>query len=463
MNEQSDSGKTQTVTVVGAGLVGSLLSIFLTRHGFAVDLFERRSDMRKHAISAGRSINLAISNRGIHALSLLELDKEILPQSIPMKGRMIHARDGELTFQAYGKDESEYINSISRATLNKALMTYAENSGKVKISFNQKITGMDFDKRLLHVFDEESKKTYDKKIDVVIGTDGSASAIRADMMRLDSYSTSEETLSHGYKELLIPVNQDGSFALEKNALHIWPRGSYMLIALPNFEGSFTVTLFLPFKGPLSFESLQNPSDVKKFFQEEFPDAYQLIPNLEEAFFANPTGHMVTVKSNRWHVDGSTLLMGDAAHGIVPFFGQGMNCGFEDCTIFHQLLEEAGGDPNWSQLFARFTELRRTNTDAIADMAVENFTEMRDKVADPQFLLQKQVESILQKQFPGKYISRYSLVTFSLVPYRQAYESGLAQQDILQELCAGLSRAEDVDLAKAEKLISVRLNSRASVT
>lgn len=447
----------EKIALVGAGLIGSLLAIYLARRGFSVDMYERRPDMRVEEISAGRSINLAISTRGIHALARLGLDDEILSRAVPMRGRMIHSLTGELTFQPYGMNDRECINSISRATLNKALMSQAENTGKVKIFFNQKAVGMDFHTGELSLLNEHTKDVCTYKYDRVIGTDGSASAIRHEMLALPGYSCNESALEYGYKELVISPANDGSFKLEKNALHIWPRGNFMLIALPNFEGSYTCTLFLPFEGELSFAKLTTDRQVEEFFNKYFADAVPLLDDLCNTFRSNPTGHMVTVKTAPWNVGGKVLLLGDAAHGIVPFFGQGMNCGFEDCTVLDHLLEKAEtSNPNWETLFKNLYELRKVHTDAIADMAVENFVEMRDKVADKNFLLQKAVEKVLQREFPGKYLSRYALVTFSNIPYKVALDVGVVDEEILAELCTNLSDPEKVDLNKAEKLIDAKL-------
>jgi kynurenine 3-monooxygenase len=452
--------KNDRIALVGAGLVGSLLAIFMARRGFKVDMYERRPDMRTEAISAGRSINLAISTRGINALARLGIDDEILSQAVPMRGRMMHSPQGELTFQAYGMNDKQCINSISRATLNKALMTHAEKDGHAQIFFNQKVVGANFETGELFIEDHKSGETRSEIYSRVIGTDGSASAIRHEMLKLPNYSCTESLLEYGYKELVVLPNPDGSFKLERNALHIWPRGNFMLIALPNFEGSFTCTLFLPFKGDVSFEQLTNDEQVADFFEKYFADAVPHIESLCETFRSNPTGHMVTVKTFPWNVGGQALLMGDAAHGIVPFFGQGMNCGFEDCTVFDQLLEELNADSSssfdWSLLFDTLSEQRKINTDAIADMAVENFVEMRDKVADARFLLEKAVEKVLQKHFPGRYLSRYALVTFSNIPYKVAMDVGEIDNEILAELCEGLADPEKVDLALAEKLIDEKL-------
>lgn len=449
---------TNSITLVGAGLVGSLLALFLARRGLSVRVLERRPDMRKQAISAGRSINLAISERGINALRKLGIADEVLKHAVPMKGRMMHSLQSELTFQPYGTHESEFINSISRATLNKILMTKAEETGAVQFHFSKRVTGVDVDTGQLFVVDELSERFDTQEIGVLIGTDGSASAVRSDMQKLHGYKFDSSNLDYGYKELVIPPADGGGFRMERNALHIWPRGAHMLIALPNFEGSFTCTLFLPFAGPVSFDSLNSDAAVQAFFRGEFPDAVPLIDKLLQTFKQNPMGHMTTIKANRWNVGGKVLLMGDAAHGIVPFFGQGMNCGFEDCTIIDELLQKYGDarGVDWESVFNEVTKVRPPNTDAIADMAVENFIEMRDRVGDRFFLLQKQVEKVLTNRFPGRYVSRYALVTFSNVPYKLAFDAGVVQEKILKELCFGLSDPNAVDLVRAEKLIDEKL-------
>lgn len=441
------------VTVVGAGLVGSLLAMYLARRGFRVDVLERRPDMRRETVDAGRSINLAISTRGLHALRQVGLEEEALRHAIPMRGRMIHPVRGELAFQAYGKDASQHINSLSRAWLNQFLMTRAEETGRVHLRFRQRVTGIDFESGALTVHDDASGETRHQETPVLFGTDGANSVVRTAMTEQLGYTASQEQLSHGYKELTIPAGPGGSFRMEKNALHIWPRGAYMLIALPNEDGSFTCTLFLPFTGPVSFATLDTPAAVRAFFEERFPDALALIPDLVETFFRNPTGHMVTVKSAPWHVGGRAVVLGDAAHAIVPFFGQGMNCGFEDCVVLDACMQR---HTDWEGVFAEFSSLRKTHADAIADMAVENFIEMRDSTADPRFLLEKGVEKVLLNAFPGDFVSRYTLVSFSRVPYRLAYQVGAIAGGIVSELSQGLSRPEDVDLTRARRLIDERL-------
>ena len=324
------------ITLIGSGLTGPLLAISLVKRGFPVQLYERRPDMRRVRISAGRSINLALSTRGIHALREAGLWDEIANILIPMRGRMMHSVTGELTFMPYGKDETEVINSISRADLNIALMNAAEKSG-VTIHFNERCTGFDLRSGAVHLRNEETGAETVVDSNVVIGTDGATSAIRTEMLKLPRFNFSQQYLDYGYKELTIPAAPGGRHVFETHALHIWPRGTFMLIALPNIDGTFGCILFLPFEGDdISFEALDNEAKVLSFFEAQFPDALRLMPNLVENFFANPTGAMVTVKCSPWHVDGKALLLGDAAHAIVPFFGQGMNCAFEDCTYFLEL-------------------------------------------------------------------------------------------------------------------------------
>ena len=443
----------QRISVVGAGLNGPLLALGLMERGHEVEIYERRPDMRRVRMSAGRSINLALSTRGIHALTQAGLWTQMQDIIIPMKGRMMHSASSELTFQPYGKDESEVINSISRAELNISLMNAAENRG-VKIWFHHRCLGVDSRTGDLRLRDEDSGNDVMVESDVVIGCDGSASAIRNEMLKLPRFNFSQQYLDYGYKELTIPARADGSHVLEKNALHIWPRGNYMLIALPNIDGTFACILFLPFDGANSFANLTTHAAVQEFFTSRFPDACALMPNLTDNFFANPTGAMVTIKCSPWHVDEKALLLGDAAHAIVPFFGQGINCGFEDCTVFLDLLDHYG--PDWKRVFSEFEQARKVNTDAIADLAVENFVEMRDKVADPNFLLRKKIELALEAKYPRHFIPKYAMVTFHRVPYSTALQRGQVQDAMLSELCEGLERVEDLDWSHADRLIRTEL-------
>jgi kynurenine 3-monooxygenase len=447
------TSKSETITLIGAGLNGPLLAIGLVRRGFQVEMIERRPDMRRVRISAGRSINLAISTRGIHALAQAGLWREMRNIIIPMRGRMMHSLKSELTFQPYGKSEAEVINSISRADLNIALMNAAEAEG-VKISFQQRCTGMDLKTGALELHDEQSGATRVHNSTVAIGCDGSASAIRAEMLKLSRFNFSQQYLDYGYKELTIPALTAGKHALETNALHIWPRGNYMLIALPNVDGTFACILFLPFEGPDSFAQLSGRQDMLEFCQERFPDAVPLMPDLVDNFFANPTGAMVTVKCSPWHVNGRALLLGDAAHAIVPFFGQGINCGFEDCSCLLQLIDQHGDD--WKRVFSEFEQARKVNTDAIADLAIENFVEMRDRVADVRFLFRKKVELALEARYPDLFVPKYAMVTFHRTPYSIALERGRVQERMLAELCDGIERVEDLDWNKADRLIRGQL-------
>lgn len=445
--------RSETITLIGAGLNGPLLALGLVERGFKVEIYEKRPDMRRVRLSAGRSINLALSTRGIHALSEAGLWTEMRKIVIPMKGRMMHSVTSELTFQPYGKDEAEVIHSISRAELNIALMNAAEAQG-VKICFQQRCTGIALKSGELQLRgernDEQTEEDRIQETAVVIGCDGSASAIRGEMLKLNRVNFSQQYLDYGYKELTIPAGPGGNHALETNALHIWPRGNYMLIALPNVDGTFACILFLPFDGPDSFAQLTSHSAVREFFCSRFPDALPLMPDLADNFFANPTGAMVTIKCSPWHAEGRVLLLGDAAHAIVPFFGQGINCGFEDCTCLLDLLDCHGAD--WPRVFKEFEKARKVNTDAIADLAVENFVEMRDRVADPRFLLRKKVELALEARYPRVFVPKYSMVTFHRVPYTVALRRGQLQDQMLTELCDRIERVEDLDWSKAERLV-----------
>jgi kynurenine 3-monooxygenase len=437
------------ITLIGAGLNGPLLATLLMQRGFSVEIYERRPDMRRVRMSAGRSINLALSTRGIHALRQAGLWERMRSIIIPMKGRMMHSIAGELTFQPYGKNETEVINSISRAELNIALMEAAEEHGAT-IHFSQRCAGYDLRTGTIRIRHEETGEETIRETEVVIGCDGSASSIRGEMLKLSRFNFSQQHLDYGYKELTIPAGSKGEHLLETHALHIWPRGNYMLIALPNIDGTFACILFLPFEGADSFASLTTQAQVVQFFDSRFPDAVSLMPQLAENYFANPTGAMVTVKCSPWHVEGRALLLGDAVHAIVPFFGQGLNCGFEDCTCLVELLDRYGAD--WLRVFTEFENERKVNTDAIADMAIENFTEMRDRVADSRFLLRKKVELALEAKYPQLFVPKYAMVTFHRIPYSVALARGAVQDRMLAELCDSISRVEDLDWEKADRLI-----------
>jgi kynurenine 3-monooxygenase len=439
----------QKITLIGAGLNGPLLAILLRQRGFVVEIYERRADMRRVRVNAGRSINLALSTRGIYALQQAGLWERMRSIIVPMKGRMMHSIAGELTFQPYGKNDEEVINSISRAELNIALMNAAEEQG-ASIHFHQRCTGYDLKSGEIQVRNEDTSEENVVEPEVVIGCDGSASAVRSEMLKLPRFNFSQQYLDYGYKELTIPAGPQGQHLLETNALHIWPRGNHMLIALPNIDGTFACILFLPFQGPDSFAALKTQTDVIRFFDERFRDAAALMPQLAENYFSNPTGAMMTIKCSPWHVEGKALLLGDSAHGIVPFFGQGINCGFEDCSYLVGLLDRHGA--NWIRVFAEFENDRKVNTDAIADMAIENFTEMRDQVADSRFLFRKKVERAMEAKYPNLFVPKYSMVTFHRVPYSLALARGAVQDRMLTELCDGVDRVEDLDWTKADRLV-----------
>jgi len=449
----------EAVTVLGAGLAGALLSLFLAQRGYPVDVYEMRPDMRNADISAGRSINLALSTRGTHALRQAGLYEEIMALTLPMQGRMIHPLDGALQLQRYGQKESEVIYSVSRGELNSRLLTRAEQHPNVRLFFNQRTTGMSFETRTLFLTDEQTGRAWSFSPAVVLAADGAGSAIRKAMMSQVGFAGTQDFLVHGYKELTIPPAADGSFRLDPTALHIWPRRTYMLIALPNLDGSFTCTLFLPYQGPESFESLTTETAVQTFFEAQFPDAVPLLPDLLTDFFTNPTGPLGTIRCAPWHVGGQSLLIGDAAHAIVPFFGQGMNCAFEDCTVLDACLETHPGD--WKKVFATFEAERKKNTDAIAHMALDNYLEMRDRVADPAFLLRRKAGLALERLLPDTFIPMYSMVSFHRIPYAEALRRGNIQEEILVALCEGRTRLEEIDWTKAETLVLTTLSPSTS--
>jgi len=420
--------KSKHIAIAGAGLVGSLLSIYLAKRGYQVSVFERRGDMRNSSYEGGRSINLALSNRGIRALDEVGLAEEMKKVAIPMHRRAMHDREGNLTYQAYGK-EGQFINSVSRGALNIVLMNKAEELG-VEFNFQHRITKVDLESTTLTTVDSQLS-TVDRKFDLIIGADGAFSAVRGALQFTDRFDYSQDYIDHGYKELHIPPGAAGSFKLEKNALHIWPRESFMMIALPNPDGSFTCTLFFPFDGNPSFSKLKTDAEVSMFFESTFPDAVELMPTLLEDYNTNPTSSLVTVRCYPW-VKNNTLLIGDAAHAIVPFFGQGMNAGFEDCRILNELLNQL--DDDWKKVLSEFQQSRKKDADAIAQLALDNFIEMRDLVADADFLLRKKIEARLHQLYPTQWIPLYSMVTFhDSMPYSIAYETGQKQKKIMDEV------------------------------
>jgi len=451
--------KSETIRLIGAGLTGPLLALELVKRGFEVEIYEKRPDISRLRISGGRSINLALSARGIHALNQAGLWEQMQKIIVPMKGRMMHSLNSEITFQPYGRNESDVINSISRAELNIALMNAAESQG-VRIHFERRCTGINLKTGWLEFQNAETGRSELVDAGVVIGCDGSSSAIRGAMLNRNRFNFSQQYLDYGYKELTIPAGAEGKHAIDPHALHIWPRGNYMLIALPNIDGTFACILFLPFEGADGFEQLSTRADVIAFFQTRFPDVVPLMPDLVDNFFTNPMGSMVTIKCSPWHIEGKMLLLGDSAHAIVPFFGQGINCGFEDCTVLIGLLDRFG--PDWKNVFHEFEQARRANTDAIADLAIENFEEMRDRVGDPHFLFRKKVELALEAKYPQRFVPKYSMVTFLRVPYVAALRRGQVQDRILTELCENIELLDDLDWSRAENLIYSQLTPLESL-
>lgn len=419
--------KPTTISIVGAGLVGSLLSIYLVRRGYQVSVFERRFDMRKSFLGGGRSINMALSNRGMRALEGVGLASEMKKHAVPMKGRVMHDREGKLSFQPYGTS-GQFINSISRSGLNMFLMSEAEKQG-VNFFFEYRCIDVNLEKTELTFQNQHDIRHHHS--DVIVGADGAYSAIRAALQVSDRFEYSQNYTDHGYKELRIPPGPHGEFMLDKDALHIWPRESYMLIALPNPDATFTVTLFYPFEGEQSFEKLKTDTDIMAFFEKTFPDVVPLMPSLLEDFRDNPTSSLVTIRCSPW-VKNSTLLIGDAAHGIVPFYGQGMNAGFEDCVVLNELLDKHQDD--WQKATQEFQQLRIKDADAIARLALDNFIEMRDLVGDPEFLLRKKIEAKLHELYPKQWIPLYSMVTFhDDIRYSEAMEMGRRQKAIMDRV------------------------------
>ena len=419
--------KQKNIAIIGAGLVGSLLAIYLRRRGYEVSVFERRNDLRDEINDEGRSINLALSNRGIRALEEVGLASEVKKITIAMHGRMMHGLDGALTFQPYGK-QGQFINSISRSSLNRLLIETAEADG-AKFHFKHRVTNIDLLETSVTIEANEGGRVL--KYDAIAGADGAFSAVRHAMQFTDRFDFSQDFIEHGYKELQIPAGKAGTFKLEKNALHIWPRESFMLIALPNPDGSFTCTLFFPFDGELSFNSLQSDKAIHRFFEKNFPDAKSLMPELISDFKTNATSSLVTMKCYPW-VRANTLLIGDAAHAVVPFYGQGMNSGFEDCKLLNQLLNEH--DDDWETSILHFQQQRKADTDAIAQLALDNFIEMRDLVADAEFLLRKKIEAKLHELYPDQWIPLYSMVTFhDSIRYSEALSIGAKQKKIMDQV------------------------------
>ena len=443
---------TSTTTIIGAGPAGALIAILLARRGQRVTVFERLPDLRRQAGVEGRSINLALADRGIHALRCAGVFDRVEPLLVPMRGRMLHDARGGEQFLPYGK-ANEAIYSVSRQQLTAALLDHAEQTHHVELRFKQPCISVDAAAGMLCLQDIPTGKLHMRPLSRVIGADGAGSVLRRYLVESTGAHGSEVMLTHGYKELTIAPGTNGAYRLNPNALHVWPRGDFMLIALPNRDGSFTATLFLRHDGDLSFASLNTPQALLTFFDQHFADARALIPDLQQQFFAHPTGAMGTVRLDCWSLDDRLVLIGDAAHAMVPFHGQGMNCAFEDCVALDTLLAEH----DWSTACEQFNQQRKAQSDAIADMALENFIEMRDTVRDPKVQLQKELALELERRFPNRFIPRYSMVMFHHeIPYATAKSRGEIQLGILQELTQGRLSLDAIDYEAAQRLIESRL-------
>jgi kynurenine 3-monooxygenase len=443
--------KPNKITIAGSGLVGALQAIYMKQQGFDVHLYERRSDMRKNLMSAGRSINLALSDRGFRGLAGVGIDDSIREISIPMYRRVMHDVHGTLTFQPYGKD-GQAIYSVSRGALNCKLMDLAEQSG-VNIHFSHQLVDVDLNTATAGFMHGEEIKTVES--DFLVGADGAFSEVRNELIKKPWSNYSQYYIDYAYKEFSIPANEDGSHQIEKNALHIWPRKDFMLIALPNPDGSFTLTLFFSKSGELSFDSLDTIEKAEQFFKDYFADALALMPQFREEYTTNPAAAMVIVKCFPWTFQDKVMLIGDAAHAIVPFYGQGMNCCFEDCFVFDELLQSHEG--NWSELLRKYENSRKPNADAIAELALRNFIEMRDKVSDPTFLLQKKIEARFTELHPEKWMPLYSMVTFSHTPYSEALKIGDRQEAIMQHVMQTSDIEDQWDSKEVEMYMLEQLN------
>ncbi len=438
--------------VIGGGLVGSLQAANLSRQGYEVEVFERRADIRTAEISAGKSINLALSTRGWKAVEMVGVKEKVEEIAIPMYGRKIHSIDGSLSFQPYGK-EDQAIYSVSRGELNACLLEQAENKYGVELHFNWKCEGVDFDNSTAHFVHYKTGEEKTVQADLIFGTDGAFSAVRASMQKTPRFNYQQEYIPHGYRELLLPANEDGSYRLDKNALHIWPRGQYMLIALPNLDGSFTCTLFMPYEGENSFASLERDEAVDRFFKEQFRDFYDIMPDLVEDYRSHPLSDLVIIRCYPW-VRNNTLIMGDASHAIVPFYGQGMNSGFEDCSVMNDLMEKH--NHNWEEILPEFQKTRKPDADAIAELALRNYIEMRDLVADPEFILRKKIENRFYDKYPDKWMPLYSQVTFSHIPYDEALKKGEEHDQIMAEIMAMENIESKWDSQEVEEAIKKML-------
>ncbi len=437
------------VIIVGAGLVGSLWAVYMQKAGYQVVIYERRSDIRKAEISAGKSINLALSERGWNSLKAAGIEKEIEKIAIPMSGRIMHSVEGDLTYQAYGKKD-EAIYSVSRGHLNAIMMDLAESKGNTKIHYQHQCLDANLEKGHITLKNLNTQEVFEDKADVIFAADGAFSAVRYNsMQKVDRFNFSQFYIEDGYKELLLPADENGNYQIEKNALHIWPRGRFMLIALPNEDGSFTCTLFMPFENDkYAFKQLDSDDKIEDFVKEVFPDFYEMIPNLIENWHQNPLSSMSITRCFPWTV-GKFALMGDSAHSTVPFYGQGMNAGFEDCFVMWELFNK---HKDWDKTFKEYQKIRKPDGDALQDLSLDNYYVMRDHVADEKFLLQKKIEAKIHERHPNKWIPLYSQVSFSNIRYSDAYKQGKIQEEIMRKVMSSPSIEKNWDSEEVENQI-----------
>ncbi|MEM9302883.1 MAG: NAD(P)/FAD-dependent oxidoreductase [Pseudomonadota bacterium] len=445
-------GDTREITIVGAGLAGSLAAVYLAQLGFRVEVFERWSDPRRDDVPAGRSINLALAERGIHALAGVGLHHRVARFALPMRGRMVHDARG-VNLQPYGQSDDEVIYSVHRARLNCALLDAAEATKRVRIHFSQELVDLDLDSGQATFHDHASDRRYARPVLPIIGADGVGSPVRAAIERHGDFKSDIRFLDHSYRELTIPPTPDGGFRMAPEALHVWPRGGHMMIALPNEDRSFTATLFMPSEGDRSFAETATYDDFVAFVQAEFPDAVPHLTQLPEDFEEHPVGVLGTIRCPRWHIDGRAVLIGDAAHAIVPFHGQGMNCGFEDCEALARII---GAHRRWEDAFADFEADRKPNANAIADMALENYIEMRSSVSDDRYLLMRTLALELERRHPERFVPRYALVMFRRIPYAAAQKRGEVNRAILRQLTRDAGSLDDIDFEAASRLVEDRL-------
>lgn len=440
----------KTATIVGAGLAGSLWAIYLSKAGYKVTVFERRSDIRKAEISAGKSINLALSTRGWTAMKEVGIEKEIAPLAIPMTGRIMHSTEGELTYQPYG-EEGQAIYSISRGGINAKMMDLAEATGNAEIKYHHFCYDVDFETGTVFLENTETKEKVQHTADVVFACDGAYSAVRYNgFQKLDRFDFSQDYIDDGYRELLLPANEDGSYKLDKNALHIWPRGRFMLIALANEDGSFTCTLFMPFENnEYSFDKLKTKADVDNFFRQVFPDFHEMMPNVADQWETHPLSSLAIMRCYPW-TKGKVALMGDAAHATVPFYGQGMNGSLEDCYEMGRLMKKH--NENWEAVFKEYQEIRKPNGDALQDLSLYNYKVMAQYVADPHFLLKKKFEHKIHDLYPDKYLSLYSMVSFSNIPYAEAHSKGKEQDAFIESIMADNEVEKMMETGEIDSLI-----------